>query len=105
VPCRVIPGAVVTSVKTLAQVENVLRTYRPGDVNGDTLAQLRGIDVALKALLKKDDACTCQCDDCTAGNCADCTDHCADCENCEGCIATRQDAAKIADALKVLPWS
>jgi ATP-dependent DNA ligase len=51
------------------------------------------------------DGCTCQCDDCMAGNCQDCTDECAECEgdSCEGCVAARQEEAdEVADALKTL---
>jgi hypothetical protein len=99
------PRAIVTNVKSLAQIESVLRGVRPADVTGSTLDQLRSINAALKGLLRKDDGCTCQCDDCTAGNCQDCTDQCAECEgdSCEGCVAARQEeAAEVADALKTL---
>jgi HK97 family phage prohead protease len=52
VPCN--PGALVQSVKSLAQVETVLRSYRPGAVSDADLDQLRNIDAMLKGLLRKD---------------------------------------------------
>jgi HK97 family phage prohead protease len=93
------PRAQVVTVKTLGQIENVLRSYRPGEVTAADLDQLRSIDVALKTLLRKDGACECQCDDCVVGNCQDCADECAECEgdSCEGCVAAR---AADLDALK-----
>jgi hypothetical protein len=99
------PNAIVTTVKSLAQIESVLRGVRPADVTGSTLDELRNINAALEGLLRKDDGCTCQCDDCMAGNCQDCTDQCAECEgdSCEGCVAARQEEAdEMADALKTL---
>jgi HK97 family phage prohead protease len=92
------PRAQVVTVKSLAQIETVLRSYRPGDVTGDTLQKLQSIDAALKSLLKKDDGCTCECDDCMGGNCQDCADECAECEgdSCEGCVAARGDAEELA---------
>jgi hypothetical protein len=68
VPCN--PGAVVQLVKSLAQVETVLRSYRPGAVTAADLDQLRSIDATLKGLHRKDAACTCACDVCVAGDCA-----------------------------------
>jgi HK97 family phage prohead protease len=97
VPCN--PGAVVQSVKTLTQVESVLRGYRPGDVTDEVLQQLKGIDATLRGLLRKDAVCACACDDCMAGDCAECSDLCAECDACEGCMAARADDAAIADAL------
>ena len=61
-------------MKSLAQIESVLRGVRPADVTGSTLDQLRSINAALKGLLSKDAACTCTCDDCVAGDCAECDD-------------------------------
>jgi HK97 family phage prohead protease len=78
------PRAQVVTVKTLGQIENVLRTYRPGEVTGDTLSQLKGIDAALKTLLKKDGLCECDCEECLAGDCADCSDPGCDDPSCEG---------------------
>jgi HK97 family phage prohead protease len=95
VACAANPRAVVTSVKSLAQVEHLLHGLKSGDVSGEVLRQLQGIDAALKTLLKKDDACACECDDCVAGNCADCADDCAECADCEGCITARADAADL----------
>jgi hypothetical protein len=97
VPCS--PGAVVQSVKSLAQVETVLRSYRPGAVTAADLDQLRSIDATLKELLRKDAACTCACDDCMAGDCAACSDMCEECDACEECMAARADDAAFADAL------
>jgi HK97 family phage prohead protease len=94
-------NAVVQSVKSLAQVETVLRSYRPGAVTAADLDQLRSIDVMLKALLRKA-TCACACDACAVdGDCAECDDQCAECDGdvCEGCVAARADDAAIADAL------
>jgi HK97 family phage prohead protease len=93
------PRAQILTVKSLSQVESLLRTVRPDEVTGDTLGQLRAIDLTLKSLLGKDsgDDCACSCNDCVAGSCENCTDECAECENCEGCIATRADAADVDD--------
>jgi hypothetical protein len=90
------PRAQVVTVKSLAQIETVLRCYRPGDVTGDTLTQLKGIDLALKALLRKDALCECDCEECLAGNCADCSDpDCVDAD-CEGSMKARQTAEELA---------
>jgi len=88
------PYAVVTTVKTLGQIENVLRTFRPGDVTASDLEQLRSIDLSLKALLKKDALCECDCPECTDGDCVECSN--ADCvdPNCEGTKA-RQDVENL----------
>jgi HK97 family phage prohead protease len=99
-PCPANQLALVNpnSIKSLAQVETVLRTFRPGEVTAADLDQLRSIDLTLKTLLRKDGACTCQCDDCVVGNCQDCADECAECEgdSCEGCVAARGDAEELA---------
>jgi HK97 family phage prohead protease len=97
VPCN--QGAVVQSVKSLQQVETVLRSYRPGAVTDSDMDQLRSIDSMLKALLRKDDACACTCDDCVAGDCSSCDDLCDECDDCSGCVAARADDAEIADVL------
>jgi HK97 family phage prohead protease len=90
------PRAQVVTVKSLAQIETVLRSYRPGDVTGDTLTQLKGIDAALKTLLKKDGLCECDCEECLAGDCMDCSDpECVD-PNCEGSVKARQAAEELA---------
>jgi HK97 family phage prohead protease len=97
------PRAQVVTVKSLSQVESLLRSVRPGDVSGDTLQQLQTIDLTLKALLKRDDddddACTCECDSCVAGNCDECDDDCEECEgeSCLGCVTARSDAADFDD--------
>jgi HK97 family phage prohead protease len=96
------PRAQVVTVKSLSQVESLLRSFRPGDVQGDTLDQLRSIDLTLKSLLKKDssgDDCSCECDACVDGNCDDCDDECEECEgeSCLGCVAARSDAADVDD--------
>jgi hypothetical protein len=85
------PRAQVVTVKSLAQIETVLRNYRPGEVTAADLDQLHSIHAALKALLKKDALCECDCEECLAGDCADCSDpECVD-PNCEG-MKARQDA-------------
>lgn len=93
--------AQVITVKSLSQVESLLRSVRPGDVQGDTLDQLRSIDLTLKSLLKKDadDDCSCDCDACIAGDCDECDDDCEQCQGdeCSGCVAARADAADIED--------
>jgi HK97 family phage prohead protease len=94
IPCN--PAAQVTSVKSLAQVEHLLRSYRPGDVNADILAQMKGIDAALKTLLRKDASCECDCPECLDGDCADCSN--PDCvePNCEGSMKARKAAEDLA---------
>ena len=94
VPCA--PTAQVTNVKSLAQIETVLRTYRPGSVTAADLDQLRNIDVTLKTLLRKNTLCDCTCEECLAGDCADCSDdECID-PNCEGSMKARQAAEELA---------
>jgi HK97 family phage prohead protease len=94
------PGALVQSVKSLAQVEGVLRSYRPGSVTATDLDQLRNINATLKTLLRKD-TCACDCDACAVdGDCSECDDMCPACDDCSGCVAARaDDDAAIADAL------
>jgi HK97 family phage prohead protease len=90
------PRAQVVTVKTLGQIENVLRSYRPGDVTAADIEQLRNIDLTLKTLLRKDSACQCDCPECISGDCIDCTDGgCAD-ANCEGSMTAAQDAEELA---------
>ena len=48
------PYAVVTTVKSLTQVEGLLRGVKPGDVDAVLMEQLRGIDAELKRLLMGD---------------------------------------------------
>jgi hypothetical protein len=82
----------VVTVKSLAQIETVLRSYRPGEVTGADLDQLRSINLTLKALLRKDGACECGCEECLGGDCIDCSNtDCVD-PNCEGSVKARQDA-------------
>jgi hypothetical protein len=90
------PRAQVVAVKSLAQIENVLRTFRPGEVTAADLEQLRGIDVALKTLLRKDALCECDCEECLAGGCADCSDPECDDPNCEGSVKARRAAKELA---------
>ncbi len=89
-------NAVVQSVKSLAQVESLLRGDRSGDVTDEVFQQLKGIDSTLRALLRKDAACSCACD--SAGDCPECSDLCSECDSCVGCIAARADEAAIVDA-------
>ncbi|WP_051978651.1 HK97 family phage prohead protease [Edaphobacter aggregans] len=104
-PCPANQLALVNpnSIKSLSQIETVLRSYRPGEVTAADLDQLRSIDVTLKTLLRKDALCECECPECVSGDCIDCSDpDCTD-PNCEGTKA-RQDAEELA-ALKSLALS
>jgi hypothetical protein len=96
------PHAQVVSVKSLDQVEHLLRGFRPDDAKDDVLIHLRAIDVQLKRLLsRKDSNCQCDCAECLAGNCADCSN--PDCYD-ENCDANFTDAEELA-ALKALATS
>jgi HK97 family phage prohead protease len=90
--------AQVVSVKSLGQVERLLSGIKPGDVSGDAALaeQLRGIDAALKSLLRKDASCNCDCSECLEGDCENCSD--PDCTepNCEGSVKARQTAEELA---------
>ena len=70
VACPANPLAQVTNLKSLEQIENVLRTFRPGGVTASDLEQLRAIDFRLRSLLQKNPVCKCDCpscrDDCLA---------------------------------------
>jgi hypothetical protein len=90
------PRAQVVTVKSPAQIENVLRTFRPGEVTAADLDQLRSIDLTLKTLLRKDGAYECDCEECLAGDCADCSDLECDDPNCEGSTKARQAAEELA---------
>jgi hypothetical protein len=94
------PAAQVTSVKSLAQVETVLRTLRPGQVSASDLEQLRSIDLALKSLLRKNTLCDCDCEECLAGDCEDCSDPECDDRSCECNLLKAQKAAEDLAALK-----
>lgn len=100
------PLALVTSVKSLQQVDALLHGIKSGDVTGDTLAQLRAIDLTLKSLLQKDALCECDCPKCTDGDCVDCSDpDCAD-PNCEGTkdAETMKLLKSFAAELKSIIW-
>lgn len=81
--------AMVTSIKSLSDVERVLRSVTDL-TDADVVRQLKSIDCELKRLLRKDSACECTCEECTAaGNCENCDDLCEVCvnnEDCEGCM-------------------
>jgi HK97 family phage prohead protease len=94
------PAAQVTSVKSLAQVETVLRTLRPGEVSASDLEQLRSIDLALKSLLRKNTLCDCDCEECLAGDCADCSDPECDDPNCDANLEKSRKAAEELALLK-----
>ncbi|WP_158944977.1 HK97 family phage prohead protease [Granulicella sp. S190] len=98
------PRAQVVTVKSLSQVETLLRSVRPGDMSRDTLDQLQAIDLTLKGLLKKDagDDCSCDCDSCIAGDCDECDDDCEQCQGdeCSGCLAARSAGGTDVDDLK-----
>ncbi|MBB5329986.1 HK97 family phage prohead protease [Tunturiibacter gelidoferens] len=96
VPVPAAPRAQITSIKTLGDVQHVLRTIHDA-TEPEVASALHGIDIELKRLLKKDADCACSCDDCVAGNCEDCSDECAECVDCEGCVAARSDAADLND--------
>ena len=80
------PRAQVVSVKSIAQIEDVLRGVKPSDVKDEVLTQLRCVSVELKRLLA----------DCVNCDDPDCVD-----PNCEGSIAAQQAAEELA-ALKAL---
>ena len=85
------PRAQVVTVKSLAQVETMLRTLRPGSVTAADIEQLRSIDLTLKTLLRKNTLCDCNCEACLDGHCEDCSNDECDDENCEGSVKARQD--------------
>ena len=94
------PKAQVTSVKTLGDVEHLLRSITDAS-DADVVRQLKSIDGQLRRLLaRKDSNCQCDCPECVAGDCADCSN--PDCEdaNCEGSMAA-QGLEELA-ALKAL---
>ena len=95
------PRAQVVSVKSIAQIEDVLRSVKPSDVNDEVLAQLRGVSAELKRLLAKNEECACMCDQCLDGDCVGCSNlECVD-PNCEGTMAAQQATEELA-ALKAL---
>jgi hypothetical protein len=95
--------AMVTSIKSLSDIEGVLRSLRDAS-EPDVLRQLRGIDLQLKRLLRKDSNCQCDCPECLAGNCADCSDPTCEDQNCEGSMAAQEEVEQLA-ALKSLATS
>lgn len=95
------PRAQVTAVKSLDQIESVLRGYRPADVDADIKQHLRGIDAELRRLLRRkangeDDECNCDCEQCLAGNCEDCSGD----EKCAANIGKKAREAENLAALK-----
>jgi HK97 family phage prohead protease len=96
VPCAL--AAQITSVKSLSQVECLLSGIKRGDVTGDAAlaAQLRGIDLTLKSLLRKNTMCDCNCEECLDGHCEDCSDdECVD-PNCEGSVKAGKAVEQLA---------
>lgn len=91
------PRAQVTGVKSLGDIERLLRSVRASDVNGDTLRDLRGIDAELRRLLRKDDDCQCDCPECLEGDCENCSDLNCDDPNCDANVRQQE-----TDALKML---
>jgi HK97 family phage prohead protease len=98
IPCA--PTAQISSVKSLAQAESFLRTFRPGQVSPEDLEQLRSIDLTLKSLLRKNTLCDCDCEECLAGDCEDCSDPECDDPSCEGNLQKARKAAEDLAALK-----
>jgi hypothetical protein len=86
------PRAQITSVKSLGQVERLLNGINPADIASDAALaqQLRGIDAALKTLLRKDHLCECDCPECLEGDCSDCSDPDCDDPNCVGSMKARK---------------
>jgi HK97 family phage prohead protease len=95
------PRAQVVSVKSIGQIQDVLRGVKPADVNDAVLVQLRGVSAELKRLFAKNEECACVCDECLAGDCVDCSDPECDDPNCEGTMAAAQATEELA-ALKAL---
>lgn len=52
VACPANLGATITSVKSISQIETLLRGVKPGDVDAVLMEQLLGIDAELRQLLK-----------------------------------------------------
>ena len=99
------PKAQVTSVKSLSDVEHVLRSITDAS-DADVVHQLKSIDAQLRRLLsRKDSNCECDCPECQAGTCADCSDpDCVD-ENCDANFADVEELAalkQLATSLKSL---
>lgn len=91
------PRAQVTGVKSLGEIETLLRSVRATEVNAETLRQLRSIDAELRRLMRKDDECQCDCPECLAGDCEDCSDPDCDDPNCEANVRQQE-----ANALEML---
>ena len=94
------PRAQVVSVKTLGDVQHVLKTIHDA-TDPEVVSALRSINVEMKRLLQKDSSCTCDCGECLAGDCVDCSDAECDDPNCEGSMAAQQATEELA-ALKAL---
>ena len=91
------PRAMVASLKSLSQVDQLLRSLKGGDVDAETLASLRSIDTTLKALLGKDaPSCDCECLFCASGDCANCDDPACDDPNCIGTMSAKTATEELA---------
>lgn len=88
------PRAQVTGVKSLGEIETLLRSVRATEVNAETLRQLRSIDAELRRLMRKDDECQCDCPECLAGDCEDCSDPDCDDPNCDAYIERQAQTLK-----------
>ena len=99
VPVPAAPRAQITSIKSLGDVQHVLKTIHDA-TEPEVASALRSINVEMKRLLQKDSSCTCDCGACP-DNCAACSDECSECDSCSGCVSARADAEELA-ALKQL---
>ena len=92
------PMARVTAVKSLGQIEGLLRKFTAADVNADALTQLQSISREIKRLIgqRKDAFCECDCPECVAGDCENCSNpECVD-PNCEGSMAVQEQREALA---------
>jgi len=75
-------AAIVTSVKSFREAEDLIRTADRSDP--EVRKQLGSLTAVLRKFLHKDENCVCQCDDCVGGDCDDCYNGVCFDENCEG---------------------
>jgi uncharacterized protein len=93
-------GAVVQSVKTFADAENLYRTADLSDP--DVQKHIRSLNTLLKQLLRKDANCECPCDHCIGDDCEDCNNALCFDPNCEGHTdEERQQAQQLSDLMQL----